>query len=280
MAIFEAATARTADDLIEVDEAEEAAKAKVVDALAKLAREVGAGNVVRSVEDVDRENDKLRKTVDQMREDWRSLNRFMNATAAHYSWCSSWEDRISRYNGSFGLLKLVGRERYPRRGERTHDGDPYDLGDTALSALALCEACRAIETDGNRNHPLMQMRYGVRSDINTAIQRESNERFAETQRLRQADIERARQIDTLTMERDQARIERRRVTEERDDLLVRLEREREARRQAERKLADIEAGTAENGPEFEGGGMAPRGHDQNSRDHVSGCRICEESGDS
>lgn len=47
--------------------------------------------------------------VEDMRDDWRTMNDFMNTTATAFGWCDEYEERIYKYNDSFKVMAVVGR---------------------------------------------------------------------------------------------------------------------------------------------------------------------------
>lgn len=76
--------------------------------------------------------EELLKLVNDMQEDWRTLNRFLNATAASWQWCSSYESRLRTYNEGFRVLSLQGRRDMPPPQQLPACGDPN------------CEACPSV----------------------------------------------------------------------------------------------------------------------------------------
>ena len=122
--------ARTADSLVDDEAAPD-----VVSAITLLAQKLGVdvkvnGESVQAHADAVAENEKLRKLITDMQEDWRTLNRFLNGTAVHYSWCGTWEDRIRQYNNRFRVMRLAGRVNRPAYGVGAFD--PYGLGNAGL----------------------------------------------------------------------------------------------------------------------------------------------------
>lgn len=105
--------------------------------------------------------DTLLNVIGAMQEDWQKLNRFYNATAMRYGWCSDWEERIRRYNNEFRVLKLQGRVDQGRftpgaiieyEGSRVtihgQNARPhYMLSEDAVRRLSLCDGC--IGRNGN-----------------------------------------------------------------------------------------------------------------------------------
>lgn len=51
----------------------------------------------------------LRNVNAAMRRDWAKMNGLLNATAAAWSWCSSYEARIRHYNEQFEVMELLDR---------------------------------------------------------------------------------------------------------------------------------------------------------------------------
>jgi len=77
----------------------------------------------------------LLRLVAQMQYDWALLNEYLNTTARYYAWCSTYEERLARYNANFAVMSLTGRAESFHRGTMTNR-DPYQLSEAVLKALA------------------------------------------------------------------------------------------------------------------------------------------------
>jgi hypothetical protein len=53
--------------------------------------------------------DELIQLIDDMNQDWGTLNRILNTQATAFGWCSEYEERVKKYNAETKVLKMHGR---------------------------------------------------------------------------------------------------------------------------------------------------------------------------
>lgn len=69
----------------------------------------------------------LRNVNAAMHRDWAKMNGLLNATAAAWSWCSSYESRIAHYNAQFEVMELLDRHSTGDRVGSTADAFPVTI---------------------------------------------------------------------------------------------------------------------------------------------------------
>lgn len=87
-------------------------KAEVEDLQAKLTiAERRANNAEDQVERERNTRQHTQNSLNTARQDWATLNEFLNDYADEQSMCSAYENQLSIWNNSFSMLELTGREK-------------------------------------------------------------------------------------------------------------------------------------------------------------------------